>query len=75
MKARSLFVMIVGICGCSSLAVADDWPQWRGPRRDGISKESGLLAQWPAEGPKLVWQAHEIGEGYSTPAVVAIGCI
>src|SRR5687768_18275871 len=49
---------------------ADDWPQWRGPKRDGISRETGLLKQWPADGPKLLWQLKEIGGGYSTPAIV-----
>ena len=49
---------------------ADDWPQWRGPGRDGISKETGLLKEWPENGPKLLWQAKDLGEGYSTPAVV-----
>jgi outer membrane protein assembly factor BamB len=47
-----------------------DWPQWRGPERDGLSKETGLLKQWPKEGPKLLWQANDIGDGYSTPAIV-----
>jgi outer membrane protein assembly factor BamB len=50
---------------------AADWPQWRGPHRDGVSTEIGLLKEWPREGPKLVWEAKEIGTGYSTPAVVA----
>src|SRR5687767_8953825 len=49
---------------------ADDWPQWRGPNRDGVSKETGLLKEWPAAGPKLLWQVKEIGGGYSTPSVV-----
>jgi outer membrane protein assembly factor BamB len=49
---------------------AADWPQWRGPNRDGISQEKGLLQRWPQEGPKLVWKATDIGSGYSTPAVV-----
>src|SRR5688572_11312956 len=49
---------------------AADWPQWRGPQRDGISRETGLLKQWPQEGPKLLWQVKDIGFGYSTPAVV-----
>lgn len=49
---------------------AADWPQWRGPHRDGQSAESGLLQSWPKEGPKLLWQAKDIGSGYSTPAVV-----
>ena len=54
-----------------SLAIsAADWPQWRGPERNGISKETGLAKEWPKEGPKLLWQAKDIGDGYSTPAVV-----
>jgi outer membrane protein assembly factor BamB len=51
-------------------AWAADWPQWRGPQRNGISKETGLLKEWPKEGPKLLWHVKEIGSGYSTPAVV-----
>lgn len=47
-----------------------DWPQWRGPARDGISQDSGLLKLWPAGGPKLLWQVNDIGDGYSTPVVV-----
>jgi len=47
-----------------------DWPQWRGPERNGISKERGLLKEWPAGGPKLLWQVNDIGDGFSTPAVV-----
>ena len=54
----------------TSLAPAADWPQWRGPNRDGISAEQGLLQQWPQEGPKLVWKVTDVGSGYSTPAVV-----
>lgn len=46
-----------------------DWPQWRGPNRDGVSKETGLLKSWSAEGPKLVWKATGLGEGYGTVAV------
>jgi outer membrane protein assembly factor BamB len=46
------------------------WPQWRGPRRDGISDEKGLLAAWPAEGPKLLWKAGELGRGWSSPVIV-----
>lgn len=48
---------------------ADDWPQWRGPNRDGISTETGLLKEWPEGGPALVWKATDIGGGYSTPSV------
>ncbi len=55
---------------CTSGASATDWPQWRGPSRDGISQEKGLLKQWPAEGPKLVWHQTNIGSGYAAPSVV-----
>ena len=47
----------------------DDWPQWRGVNRDGISAEKGLLKSWPAGGPPLAWQATGAGEGYSSFAV------
>ena len=62
--------LIVGVVTPTPQASGADWPQWRGPQRDGISQESGLLKDWPKEGPKLLWQAREIGAGYSTPAVV-----
>lgn len=51
-------------------AASPDWPQWRGPQRNGLSQERGLLKQWPAGGPKLLWQVNDIGDGYSTPSVV-----
>jgi outer membrane protein assembly factor BamB len=47
----------------------DDWPQWRGPRRDGVSAEKGLLKSWPAGGPPLAWTARGAGEGYSSFSV------
>jgi outer membrane protein assembly factor BamB len=70
MKLRRLLPALAWFGLCVSSAVADDWPQWRGLKRDGISHEQGLLKQWPADGPKLVWQAKDIGDGYSTPSVV-----
>jgi outer membrane protein assembly factor BamB len=47
-----------------------NWSRWRGPNNDGVSKESGLLAQWPQEGPPLLWKASGLGGGYSSVAVV-----
>lgn len=47
---------------------ADDWPQWLGPKRDGVWCEDGIVAKFPAEGPKIRWRA-KISEGYSGPAV------
>ena len=52
------------------MAPAIDWPQWRGPNRDGISAETGLLESWPAAGPPLVWKAQGLGEGYAAFSVV-----
>src|SRR5262245_54384786 len=63
---KQFAVLSVLVCACS----ANDWPQWRGPHRNGISHETGLLKEWPKEGPKLLWQAKDVGGGYSTPAVV-----
>lgn len=50
-------------------SAADDWPQFRGPNRDSISKEKGLLKSWPAGGPKLLWQLKDVGFGYGSVAV------
>ena len=52
-----------------ALACAGDWPQWRGPNRDGYSSDTGLLKEWPTNGPALVWKATGLGGGYSTPSV------
>lgn len=49
---------------------AADWPQFRGPQRDGHSKETGLLQEWPKDGPKLLWQVKDIDAGFSTPSIV-----
>ncbi len=47
-----------------------DWPQWRGPRRDGISPETGLLPTWPTGGPALLWKAESLGTGWSSPILI-----
>lgn len=70
--------MRVAVCLLSAVllvspALAADWPQWRGPNRDGISAEKGLIDKFPADGPKLLWKKTEltdIGAGYGQPAVV-----
>jgi len=45
------------------------WPQWRGPRRDGLSVETNLLQSWPEGGPRLLWKSDGIGRGYSAPII------
>ena len=47
------------------------WPQFRGPKRDDVSTDTGLLKEWPKDGPKLLWEAKGAGRGYSSVAVVA----
>jgi outer membrane protein assembly factor BamB len=76
-KSR-LLISVAAVCLCCSVASVTgsasfantDWPQWRGPDRNGVSKETGLLKEWPAGGPKLLWQVNDLGDGYSTPSVV-----
>ncbi len=53
----------------SSAAHADDWPQWLGPKRDGVWRETGIVEKFPKEGPKVRWRT-SIGAGYAGPAVV-----
>ncbi|MBX9602309.1 MAG: PQQ-like beta-propeller repeat protein [Bryobacteraceae bacterium] len=48
---------------------AADWPAWRGPNRDAVSGEQGLLKQWPAGGPPLAWRASGLGRGFSSIAI------
>jgi outer membrane protein assembly factor BamB len=50
-------------------AVGGHWPQWRGPNRDNVSTETGLLQEWPEEGPPLVWRVEGLGEGISPVSV------
>lgn len=50
-------------------ATANDWPQWRGPNRDGHSPETGLLQSWPPSGPPVVWKSTNLGSGYSTVTI------
>src|SRR6516165_6453495 len=56
-----------GIVGGQS-ARADDWPQWLGPKRDSVWRETGILEKFPKGGPKVLWRT-PIGGGYSGPAV------
>jgi outer membrane protein assembly factor BamB len=51
-----------------SAARADDWPQWLGPKRDGVWRETGLLDKFPKGGPRVLWRA-EVHQGYAGPAV------
>jgi len=69
---RTLMAAVVVLLLCWTFALpicAADWPQWRGPQRDGHSLETGLLREWSPDGPKLLWQATNAGSGFSTPSI------
>jgi outer membrane protein assembly factor BamB len=76
-RARALWpvaaLLAAGVGVSSGLdipkAAPGEWPGFRGPNRDGISKETGLLQSWPASGPPLAWKATGLGEGYSSVSV------
>ena len=72
---RSCHWLALAIAGCCCLfparAWAEDWPQWQGPNRDGKSADTGLLKEWPKEGPPLAWRIDKLGGGDSAPSVVA----
>lgn len=67
--ALTLFMFMVGWQLSRAGEGLPDWPQWRGPNRTGISKETGLLKEWPAGGPPVVWSLSDVGEGYGTVAI------
>jgi outer membrane protein assembly factor BamB len=46
-----------------------DWPQWRGPERNGVSKDTGLIKQWPSSGPQRTWSISNLGEGFGSIAI------
>jgi outer membrane protein assembly factor BamB len=54
-----------------SAAGSFDWPQWQGADRTNVSTETGLLKDWPKDGPPLAWMVKGMGSGYSTPSIAA----
>lgn len=68
MKIARVFPLFVLIAAFSILSDAADWPQWRGPDQNGISKETGWSTKWPAAGPKQLWKA-QVGVGYASFSV------
>lgn len=62
------WILVLSLAGT---ALAVDWSQWRGPARDGKSTETGLLRKWPEAGPRQVWRAQGLGQGYSSVTISA----
>jgi len=59
---------MLALLGGAAAATADDWPQWLGPKRDGVWRETGIVDTFPAGGPKVLWK-QPCGPGYSGPAI------
>jgi outer membrane protein assembly factor BamB len=72
LKTR-IIVTLIAIVGAAVVlrgqTTGQDWPQWRGPGRSGVSAETGLLREWPAAGPPRVWSAANLGAGFGSIAV------
>lgn len=64
---KSLLLFVCGLI-LPTCAIADDWPQWMGPRRDNVWRESGILKKFPPNGPAVLWRS-EIAGGYAGPSV------
>lgn len=70
MNATLKLAGAVALTALTTTVHGGDWPQWRGPNRDGLSPDTGLLKSWPEGGPKLVWKATGIGGGFGSVAIV-----
>lgn len=68
LRTSLLFAVVVLTISASS--IAKDWPTWRGPNRNAIADETGLLSEWSDDGPPLLWQSEGLGGGMSSLAVV-----
>src|SRR5436190_9996674 len=71
MYRTSALALTVAIFTQNALCGQFDWPQWQGPDRTAHSKETGLLQEWPKEGPPLAWKIKGLGGGYSAPSIAA----
>ena len=70
--SRQIYLLAFAVLSClSSLCFSQDldWPQWRGPNRDGISTETGLLDRWPDGGPKELWRTRGLGRGFASVSI------
>ncbi len=67
--ARTSTLGVTVLLGAAALLGAADWPQWQGPDRTRVSKETGLLKEWPAGGPRVVWTATGLGSGFGSMAI------
>ncbi|MCU0872074.1 MAG: PQQ-binding-like beta-propeller repeat protein [Pirellulaceae bacterium] len=66
-----LALLLPGVTAVAASPASFDWPQWQGPDRNAMSKETGLLKEWPEVGPPLAWRIEGLGGGYSAPSIAA----
>ena len=80
-RTFALVCFSIAMGGCAWVVGADrrpaasgvassDWPEWRGPKRDNLSTDTGLLDAWPTEGPPLAWKIGGLGKGFSSISIV-----
>ncbi|HZS08868.1 MAG TPA: PQQ-binding-like beta-propeller repeat protein [Blastocatellia bacterium] len=70
LRLVSLLLTLIVIPAAPGSPLAEpEWPQWRGPERNGISRETGLLKSWPANGPAMIWSISNLGNGYGSLAI------
>jgi outer membrane protein assembly factor BamB len=73
MKFHAMYLALV-VSSATAFAASPepfDWPQWQGPDRNAISKETGLLKEWTKDGPPLAWKIKGLGGGDSAPSIAA----
>jgi outer membrane protein assembly factor BamB len=68
MTSRNVTLAAVAVLALATVASADDWPQWMGPKRDNVWRETGIVEKFPKGGPKVLWRT-PINGGYAGPAV------
>jgi outer membrane protein assembly factor BamB len=68
-KLKSLSFVVTIALAAAVVQASPDWPQWQGPDRTRMSKETGLLKQWPTGGPRVIWTTNNLGTGYGSMSV------
>ncbi len=68
-RMKCVVLVFLGVLLAAGACYGDDWPQFRGPNRDGKSAETGLMKVWPEGGPSFLWSVEGLGIGFSSVAV------
>ena len=68
MKTIKMLIPVIGLLVCISNIHAQDWPQYFGPNRNGVSTQKNILRTWPQQGPEVLWTTN-VGIGYGGPVI------